>query len=194
MDRSRITELHLICPFDNVPSVLARGILSNKLQRKQVPGATSVANAEVQARRAAVRIPPKREPLHSYANLYVHARNAMMSTLRHLNDTLAVVRVSDDVLELPGVIVADRNAAADDVIFRPAAGGVAALVEDEVYAVWWNQSRDAKQKRCAEVLVPDRVPPEYVVGAYVRNGACQSTLAGICSDDLAVTVNASLYF
>lgn len=158
MLRGRIKEVHFICPFESAASVLSDGIWCKIEQRKRYPRATSIADPDVQDRRAAVRIPGGGR-LHSYANLYFDARNSMMSALRHLNDTIAVVRVSHAVIDLPDVIVSDRNAAADDVIFRPAAKGIAALNRNEVYAEWWNMSRDAKQKRCAEVLVPRRVPP-----------------------------------
>jgi hypothetical protein len=118
----------------------------------------------------------------------------MMSALRHLNDTLAVLRVRDGVLDLPDVIVSDRNAAAGAVIFRPAVDGVAALNEDEVYATWWTSGIDAKQKRCAEVLVPDRIPPEYIFGAYVRTAACRAALSPLCPPNFPIAVQVNLYF
>jgi hypothetical protein len=191
--RSRITEVHFICPFDNFASVVADGILCKVEQRKRYPSATSIADPDVQDRRAAKRI-PNGGRLHSYANLYFDARNAMMSRLRHLNDTIAVVRISHEVVDFSEVVISDRNAAADDVIFRPAAAGIAALNEEEVYAEWWNTSRDAKQKRCAEVLVPNRVPPECIEGAYVRTEQCRVELAKRCQPGIPVVVNTHLYF
>lgn len=193
MLRSRITEVHFICPFDSVASVLDDGIWCKIEQRKRYPNATSVANPGVQDRRTA-KVIPNGGKLHSYANVYFDARNSMMSVLRDLNDTLAVVRVSHKVVDLPDVIVADRNAAADDVIFRPAAEGVAALDENEVYAEVWNMTRDSKQKRCAEVLVPNRIPPQYIEGAYVRTQQCKTTLAPSCPSGFPIVVNGHLYF
>jgi hypothetical protein len=191
--RSRIAEVHFICPFDSIASVLADGIWCKLEQRKRYPNAPSVADPEVQKRRAA-KVIPNGGRLHSYANVYFDARNSMMSTLRHLNDTLAILRVSDAVVDLPDVIVSDRNAAADDVIFRPAAQGVQALDESEVYAVWWNMSRDAKQRRCAEVLVPTHIPPQHILGAYVRTEACKAVVAAMCPPNFPITVKSDLYF
>jgi len=185
--------VHFICPFENIASVLADGILCKIEQRRRRPGATSIADPDVQDRRAAVRIPGGGR-LHSYANLYFDARNSMMSALRHLNDTLAVLRVSHEVLDLPDVIVSDRNAAADDVIFRPAGAGIAALNEEEVYAEWWTSSRDTKQRRCAEVLVPTRVAPEYIQGAYVRTEPCRVELAKLCPQGFDIVVDSHRYF
>jgi hypothetical protein len=194
MDRGRVRELHFICPFENVASVLQFGILCKKAQRKQLPNAKSVANASVQDLRAAVRIPPHSTPLHSYANLYFHAGNSMMSALRHLNSELAIIRVDHSVIDLPGVIVSDRNAAAGAAIFRPAAQGVAALDADYVYARWWNQTLDQRQRRCAEVLVPEKVRPDYIQGAYVMNEACRQALAPLVRASFTITVDPDFYF
>jgi hypothetical protein len=191
--RERIKEVHFICPFENIGSVLAEGILCKVEQRRRRPKATSIANPEVQVRRAAKLIPGGRR-LHSYANLYFDARNSMMSVLRDLNDSLAILRVSHQIVDLPDVVVSDRNAAADDVIFRPAVTGIAALNEEEVYAEWWNTGRDARQKRCAEVLVPTRVAPEYIQGAYVRSEPCRAELAKLCPPGFDIVVDSHRYF
>ena len=80
---------------------------------------------------------------------------------------LTVLSVDPNVLDLPGVIVSDRNAASGTARFRPAAEGIAALDESEVYARWWNDSRDAMQKRCTEVLVPERIDLSMISHTYV---------------------------
>lgn len=55
MEHSRIQELHYITDMANVASILERGILSNRLARRVV-GHVSVADADVQARRAGKRV------------------------------------------------------------------------------------------------------------------------------------------
>ena len=56
MQRSRIQELHYITDMANVASMLERGILSNRLARRVAGEHVSVADAEVQARRARKRV------------------------------------------------------------------------------------------------------------------------------------------
>lgn len=80
---------------------------------------------------------------------------------------LCVLRVSTDVLDLPGVVIADGNAAGDMTRFGPSPRALAAIDRDLAMAEWWNQSHEAKRVRCAEVLVPDMVPGQFIVGAYV---------------------------
>jgi hypothetical protein len=198
MERSRIQELHYITDVANVASMLKRGILSNRLARRVARGHVSVADAEVQARRASKRVWVGRSsrPLHDYANLYVHARNAMLYILlRSKQGDLTVLSVDSEVLDLDGVVVADRNAASFASLFLPAAEGIDTLDEAAVFAEWWISSHEAKQLRMAEVLVPDRVPPSLIKGAYVPDHAAAERLRGhLGGRSLAIRVNPWLFF
>ncbi|MBW3614675.1 MAG: DUF4433 domain-containing protein [Actinobacteria bacterium] len=191
MDRARLRELHNIAHFENIPSILERGILSHRHARHVQH--QSVADEDVQARRAETRVPGGL-PLHRYACLYVNARNAMLYRLLGVAP-LAVLAVDPAVLDLPGVIVSDRNAASGTARFRPAAEGVAALEEADVFAEWWNESRDAMQKRCAEVLVPERIDPAMIQHAYVPDEETARRLRSAIGDRaLAIRINAHLFF
>ncbi len=181
MDRDKLRELHCIMPIENLPSVMTNGILSHR--RAQAVAHESVADPEVQERRARVRVPGGR-PLHEYANLYFHARNPMMYRRQERHADLTVLSVDTDVLDLPGVVVTDRNAAADFVRFEPSPHGLAIVDEALTFAESWNHSeyfekvrrRQAKQ---AEVLVPDRVLPMYIKGAYVSCPAGENALVAL---------------
>jgi hypothetical protein len=196
--RSRIRELHYITDMANVASMLERGILSNRLARRMAGGCVSVADAEVQARRARKRVWVGRSsrPLHDYANLYVHARNAMLFILlRSTQGDLTVLTVDAEVLDLDGVVVADRNAASFAALFLPAAEGIAALDEAAVFAEQWTSSYEAKQLRMAEVLVPDRVPPSLIRGAHVPDDEAAERLRDhLGGRSLAIRVNPWLFF
>jgi hypothetical protein len=198
MERSRIQELHYITDMANVPSLLGLGILSHRLAGRVVRGHISIADAEVQARRASKRVWVGRSsrPLHDYANLYVHARNAMLFILlRSRQGELTVLTIDPAVLDLDGVVVADRNAASFAPRFLPVAEGIAALDEIAVFAEWWTNSPEAKQLRMAEVLVPDRVPPSLITGAYVPDHAAAERLRShLGGRSLVIRVNPWLFF
>lgn len=172
MNREDITELHFITAIENVPSILEHGILSNRRAYGLVH--RSVAMAVVQDKRREKRIPGGRL-LHEYANLYFDAHNPMLSKCRIHNNTICVLRVDAWVLEQPGVIVADRNAASDYVRFYETSTGIQALDKDMIFARFWLNPNDPidemrhKSIKCAEVLVPDSVSPDLVIGAYVAN-------------------------
>ena len=170
MNRSDVTELHYIAPMVNLPSILRLGVLSHAKAKRFEH--LSIADSEVQARRAERRIPGGFR-LHEYANLYFNARNAMLYKITSPpvvsppND-LAMLRVHPSVLDLEGVVVTEFNAAAGaEPRWHQVATGLAILDRDEIFAERWTASWEHKQRMMAEVLVPWSVPPSYVTGAYV---------------------------
>jgi hypothetical protein len=195
MERHELQELHYIAPICNVPSILEHGLLSNVRAARHRPA--SVAMQEIQDRRAKVTVPGGRR-LHEYVNLYICARNPMMYKLRDQRDRLCVLSVSTDVLDLPGVVVADGNASGAYVRFAAAPDGLAIVDRDRTFAIDWRDSDRMeywrkKSAKCAEVLVPDRVDPRYLRCAYVWNEEVCQRLQSI-ADSLQVEVNSHLFF
>ena len=195
MTRGELSELHYIAHMDNVPSILRLGILSHR-RAARVPHA-SVAMEAVQARRARVVVPGGRR-LHEYVNLYLCARNPMLYRLRGRHLDLCVLRVSTDVLDLPGVVVTDGNASSGYARFAAAPGGLSIVDRDATFAEYWTAADQIvewrkKSAKCAEVLVPDRIPPRFIFGAYV---SCQQALDKLNNLDtsIAVTINGHMFF
>lgn len=165
---------------------------------KAIPHA-SIAMSEIQDLRSRKVVPGAR-PLHEYANLYFHARNPMMYKRQNQYEQLCVVRVSVDVLDLPAVVITDSNAAAEDqyVRFAAAPGGLRIVNRDETFAEWWTSPHYFEQcrlrsRKCAEVLVPDRVEPRFLVGLYVSGGVALEAYRTL-GLDLPANVNAHLFF
>ena len=153
---------------------------------------------EVQDRRRDKQIPGA-GLLHDYANLYFDAHNPMLSRRRDINDSICVLRVDASVLDQPGVIVADRNAASDYVRFYAASAGIQALDKDLVFAQFWTNADDPyeamrhKSIKCAEVLVPDSVTPDLLIGAYVANPRAFDAFEAL-SIQLPVVINDAMFF
>lgn len=189
MDLARVEELHHITHYSNLKTILQRGILSHA----RMEGRThrSIANESVQARRSGIRVPGGRK-LHEYVPLYFDARNTMMFVLSR-REELMVLRIDCRVLNLPGVVVSDRNAASGAAAFYDVDEGIRLLDEEYVYATWWNQSDDAKQRRCAEVLVPNRLEASFVRGVFVKSSAGED-LCRMVAPTLDISVNPDLFF
>lgn len=203
MERADIAELHYITHVENVPSVMKRGILS-RYRVSRVPGTkpTSIADPDILERRAGRYIPSghRRTSLDRYANLFFNARNAML--YRRINDydtkervvpeSLAILRVAGSVLDLPGVVITEMNAAAGvEPRWYTVDEGLRRLDHDEIFARYW-EGHSHMQRMMAEVLVPDRVPTRYLIGIYMVSRAASKSVPW--SAHLPVTVSAYHFF
>ncbi|MBS3906795.1 MAG: DUF4433 domain-containing protein [Syntrophaceae bacterium] len=195
MNRNDLTGLHYITTISNVPSIMTRGILSHKRSKKI--NHNSVAMEVIQERRDE-KIVPGGRPLHEYANLYFHARNPMLYVRQSQHIDLCILRVSAEILDLPGVVITDRNASSDYARFAPAPQGLSIVDKDLTFAAYWTnpnpfEAMRRKSAKCAEVLVPDRIDPVLIMGAYVSCTEAKATLetAGI---DIPITINPHLFF
>nr|VFJ53667.1 MAG: protein of unknown function (DUF4433) [Candidatus Kentron sp. DK] len=174
----RVLELHNIMPIGNIPSVLKHGILSHE-QATRLPH-SDVSMADVQDRRNQVQVPGGMH-LRQYANLYFHARNPMMFKRQAQAEDLCVLCVSTEVLNLPGVVLTDQNAASDYVRFSQP-GDLSSLNFDWIYADDWRHPNDQiaywqhKSAKCAEVLVPNTIHPNFIRKAYVVSDAARTAL------------------
>jgi len=112
---------------------------------------------------------------------------------------LCILRVQTDILDLPNVVVADRNASSDYARFAPVPDGLQNVHRDLVFAEYWTHPDNPIEEwrhgsiMCAEVLVPDRVDPDFITGVYV---SCSNAKASVESLNvgISITVNAHLFF
>jgi len=190
-----LDELHYIAPHSNVLSICRLGILSHR--RAEKVDHESVAMQEIQDRRTKVVVPGGRR-LHEYVNLYVCARNPMLYKRQGQHAELCILRISPDVLDLPGVVVTDANASSPYVRFAAAPHGLSIVSRELTFAEYWTdpdpvQYYRRKSAKCAEVLVPDCLDPQFIVGAYV---SCEESLARLNSMGMTVvaTIDRHLFF
>ena len=174
---------------------MSKGILSHKRARKI--NHNSVAMEVIQERREK-KIVPSGRPLQEYVNIYFHARNPMLYVLESRHADLCILRVSTEVLDLPGVIITDRNASSDYARFAPAPKGLFIVDKDLTFAEYWThpdsfEAMRRKSAKCAELLVPDRIDPDFITGAYV---SCQEAKAAFeaLRVDIPVAINPYLFF
>lgn len=197
MKREDLGELHYITPVANVPSIRSLGLLSHRRVAKLKH--RSVAMLVIQERRQDKRLPDGRR-LHDCVNLYVFARNSTLyhMTVNNADVPLCVLRVTPDVLDLPGVMITDRNAASDWARFSPSSDGLEHLNKDVIFARYWTHADPVEQVRhksamCAEVLVPDRLDFTFVRGAYVPCVADRSALTEV-APELPAVINGDFFF
>jgi hypothetical protein len=170
MRREDIIELYYIAPLENVVSIYQNGLLSNKLASNIKH--KSVAWDIMQERRDLKSVSEGR-PIHEYVNLYICARNPMLYRIRS-NKNICVLKIDANVLDLPGTMIADKNAARGFVRFYPSPNGLQYVDYEKVFAERWThldpiEEYDHKGIKCAEVLVPDRVDPRHIENIYVAD-------------------------
>lgn len=192
---ARVVELHCIMPIVNIPSVMSNGLLSydgaSKLQHH------SIALQPVQDKRDQKHVPGGLK-LHQYANLYFHARNPMLFKRKDDAVDLCVLQVSTAVLKFPGTVISDQNAASNYVRFLDPRQWKL-LDFDAIFALDWRHPGDRiaywrhSAKKCAEVLVPNRVAPDQIVGAYVVDATARAKLLSL-NFAQPIVLNPALFF
>ena len=201
MERRDLHELQYITPVANLPSIVTHGIVSFNRARR-LPH-ESVAMAEVQDRRATVMVPagadkPRGTPLHDYVNLYICARNPMLYHLVRRGEDVCALQVRTAVLDMPGVMIADRNASSGYAHFAAAPAGLAIVDQALTFAEYWKledqiEEWERKSRKCAEVLVPHRVDPGHFLGVRASGSVAEDTIrrTGI---GLPVAIDSYLFF
>lgn len=185
-----------IMPIANIPTVMQYGIVcynrANRLAH------TSIAITGVQELRDKVTIPNGRN-LHDYASLYFSFWNPMLSVRRNQNEQLCILAVKSTVLDIEGCIVSDRNAAVELARFYPPHIGLEKIDFSKVHAEFWightnpYENSEHKTIKCAEVLIPDYVPLEYIAGAYVVSEEAKQDLLN-AGFDRQILVKSNYFF
>ncbi len=189
------TGLFNIQAIDNVPSIMKSGLLSNERARKIEH--VSIAMQEVQDRREGVCVPNGLK-LHQYANLYFDPRNPMLSKKRSQNEDICILKFDRSVLDIDGVILSDKNASCGYAAFYGPEIGLDKIDFDLVYARFWTDENYYEQRRkklikCAEVLVPNYIPYNYVVAAAVVNESVAKKLK-LIGFDKQIVITPGLFF
>ena len=122
----------------------------------------------------------------------------MLYVLQSRHADLCILRVTTEALDLPGGIIADSNASSDYARFAPAPRGLSIVDKEMTFAEYWThpdpyEGMRRKSAKCAEVLVPDRIDPGLIVGAYVSCPEAKVALEAT-GVDIPVTVNPYLFF
>lgn len=192
-DLTHRTGFYNIMPLVNIPSVLTHGILSNELANT-LPH-KSVAMGEIQDRRDRVSVPNGLK-LHKYANVYFDARNPMM--YKRQSEEICVLKISARILDLPNVVIADRNASSSYVRFYEPNMAFDRLNFDLIYAKYWTspdpfEQFKNKSIKCAEILVPEMIPSQYIIAVAVKNSEDKQYLLDL-GIDKRIYIDQELFF
>ena len=158
----RIDWLFYLSHPSNVRSIVENGILSyNLVDENRIPHA-SLASHGVQIRRNRY-VALSDRPLHDYVPLYLVRRTPMLWDIRHKPHVFILVdlRIADNA----GTLYTDGNAASDLTRFFSDPVSTGEIPWDILHRGRWTGSgiKDGRRKRCAEILVPDRVDARFIL-------------------------------
>jgi hypothetical protein len=172
-----VDHLHYIAPLATMYLIARMGILSyNKREeferdpesrrRYEIMGSKPIADPDVQRKREGWQVYGKN--LHDYVPLYIGVHTPMQYVVTQRDfelqaKTIAFAEVSvDKVFNIDGVCYTDGNAASSASSVYTGVEGIDAID----WHIVLNESRcwsaEYKFRKCAEVLVPDCVPPECI--------------------------------
>ena len=180
--RSRLAEegvdhVHYMAPMGTAALIAALGILSFELrealeddanwrQLMKLLGSESIANQLVQRRRDRKIVDGR--SLHQYVPLYFGTHTPMQYVVTRSDparqgDVIVFVEVNvGKILAMDDIWYTDGNSACDETAFYDNSDGVDAIHWDIVLGKEPCLSRDSKRWKAAEMLVPQRVPPECI--------------------------------
>lgn len=177
-----ITYLHYMAPMNNIPPIVALGIVSRNIflqldmqTRLRKWGHRSIGDPFVIARRDKKLCPLTDRPISDYVPLYfaLHTPMQYVVTIRdkkiQQQDLVFIDVAPRHIFSIPGVVVTDGNAASDKTRFFQGSEGLEEVDWRIVLHVRKAYSTEYKRRKMAEVLVPDSVEPEAFCRIVVYN-------------------------
>jgi hypothetical protein len=189
--------------LSNVASILLHGLLSHKEVHSRGLTHVDLSHSEVQLRRSHLALYRGGPSLHEFANLSWHPRNAALFLVVKTSnpDQLVVTEYSRQVLALPRTRAIPQHAASGVLPYSQAHYGQVGwarqshqkLIEQN-FPEWdlrswqgsgvdmWGEPTNTnalkKSLLQAEVLVPHRIPSEYITRFWVRSPLVPELLKG----------------
>ena len=195
--------LYYMAPEQNAFWIAGLGILSYNLKAK-LPDlqdvSASIADPFVNTRRHGRQVGG--QDLHDYVPLYWATHTPMQYVVTHKrllpqDDLAFFVLNAVRVLALPGVWSTDGNAASSETAFYEGAGALPFL-DWQILATPNCWSYAYKRKKCAEVLVPNRIGPELIRRVVVHSEATcrelREQMTRIGRPTPVIEVDPSLYY
>ena len=184
-------ELYYMTHYQNVGSILERGILSHSQVEQLGLQRVDISDPGVQRWRALPE-PVFGRPIHAYAPLYFNPRNPMLFARRAMQRNLVLLRVSADAVHTASqALFTDGNAACRYTQFSTCFD-VVRSAWPVLEAAYWNGFSDGTRMRCAEALVLDSVAPHFILGAACNNPALARHLQ--LKHGLEARVDGSFFF
>ena len=191
-NRYGIEHLKYMTPIENLASIMELGLLSHNGVQSTGISRRDISDPEVQRIRGAKQVGGRE--LHDYVNLYFNSRNPMLYVRQEVQDNIAILCINRTYIGRSGVWYSDGNAASSGTNFYYSPRRLYELNWDCIWADYWSGHNDGTRVRCAEVLVPQRIPPDDIQQVVVRTNAASGRARQFIPDNIPVVVGPAWFF
>jgi hypothetical protein len=180
--------LYHMTHVDNIPSILKYGLQAhgNDFQKRDI------SNQEVNSRRS------RREPIygkriHDYVPFYFSPRNPMLYVQNNEEDIVILVFPASIMYE-DGMIFTDGNASASATNFYRDLCDLDSLNWKCLNSKYWNDFRDGKREKMAEVLLPRTVDRSEILGILCESQNIKRKVNQLTQKTVKCVVAQNFYF
>jgi hypothetical protein len=182
----------------NLESILTAGAIYSKNRMGTKPF-VSIAYESVQELRSKVIVTCSGRQLHDYVPLYFGNRTPMIAALEKQNEDILFLRFSLDILELPGVVLTDGNAASSGTTFHKYTNlnSLEHLDSAAIRSVYYANDDEKKRRKQAELLVPDQIEIRHVFDIVCYSESARAAILSVLKDhgrNWSVNVNPGTWY
>lgn len=157
---AKIQYLFHITHIDNLTGIVGNGLFSHNIAHEQM-GPVDISMSEVNRHRVKSE-PVYRKSLHEYVPLYFNPRNPMLYKLKNISSNIAIIAFDRDLILHSEVVFTEGNAATKTTRFYSDIRQLKKMDWDFMWAEYCGDYIGGKRRQCAEVLVPEKIPAEYI--------------------------------
>lgn len=174
--------LYYLAHINNLPLLLERGILSQKIRSEENIPYTRIADMGIVNMRKNI-FTDDGKSLWSYANLFFQPRNPMLYRVisEKGKEKIIVFIIEKTVLQEQGIFITSGIAANSQTKFYRLSAGLEMLqaeqniIQSRSWISWYN-SEELYHKLMAECLVPNRVDPKHIQHFVVADHVVANSL------------------
>lgn len=113
---------------------------------------------------------------------------------------ICILWINTDILNFRDVVISDMNASKDYVRFYDVVNGLNQLDYETIFMEYWNDYTDyfeydyRKGVKCAEILIPEKVSPEYIFDIVVISEAVRQQISTIVPENINIVVDPKYFF
>lgn len=201
--KNQIKCIYRLEHIDNLRGILEKGFFCLKKIKKHALNFTDISDSGVQKiREHKIVQPTKKLSLHDYVPLFFTTMTPMLSARRNIQEDIAHLHLSKNVLLLPEIVFTDGNAASASTKFYTSLNDLEKLDWKLLRAESWRDKDPIKhkengRKRSAEVLVPYHLPVSYIMSISVHDNKALKRVEEITDElgvHLKIKINPDLYF